>query len=1304
MFLGKVPQHMNRRRTIFTLLCSLIVVMGLPMTVQAELFDRGGGFIYDDHLDITWTQNANINSTQQWAKQVAWADSLSLFDAVRNVTWDDWRLPTTMQPDSSCSIQTDEKDFGTGCTGSEMGHLFYVEGISSTNPGPFSNVVGGGYWSGTEFAPDNRAWEFSFWTGSGFQRAVTPLGGLHGWAVRDGDVAPAPSTRVSLNLLGGDPNGPSNAPAISADGRFVAFKSGASNLVVGDGNGKLDIFVYDRQTGITSRVSLNQQGGDPNERSDAPAISADGRFVAFASQANNLVVGDGNEERDIFVYDRQTGTTSRVSLNQQGGDPNGSSNSPTISADGRFVAFHSNASNLVVGDGNGFPDVFVHDRQTSETSRVSLNLLGGDTNESSVDSAISANGRFVAFTSRANNLVVGDGNEKRDIFVYDRQAGTTDRVSLNLLGEDPNDSSSWPVISDDGRFVAFESSASNLVFGDGNGDSDPFTADDDIFVYDRQTGTTSRVSLNQQGGDPNGQSVTPGISADGRFVAFLSEANNLVVGDGNEEWDIFVYDRQTEITSRVSLNLLGGDPNERSDPFPIITGDARFVVFASDASNLVANDGNGLRDIFVRELGPVVNNDVVGHWPLDEGMGVVAADSSSQGNDGSVQGAVWTEGIMGSALAFDDLTDYVEVGTNGWTPAQGTVALWARVNGFSGQGYLFGHTTQPQFANRIQLYTDPTGQLTLGLGDQHVRQATIKGLDTNRWTHLALTWDGANYAVYVDGVEEARGGYTGLSTLNAFADIGNTGGTAGSRTEALQGRVDDVRVYSRPLSASEIQALIPNRAPSADAGLAQTITLPNNATLNGTVSDDGLPNPPGSLTTTWSKVSGPGTVTFGNANAVDTTASFTLPGTYVLRLTADDGGLTTSADVTITVNPVLPINQPPTVSAGSNQTITLPTFASLDGTVTDDGLPSGTVTTTWSKVSGPGTVTFGNTNLVDTTATFSQAGIYVLRLAATDGLLQAFDDLFITVTRVTDWIIAGIGDLDGNSTADVLWRNTTTGKVEAWFMNGLDVSRSAVLATIPPDWVIGGVGDLDDNGTADVVWRHPTTGVVAAWYMTPGTGAVGRSAVLATGLPADWIIKGMGDLDGNDTADVVWRHVPSGLVAAWYMTPGTGAVGRSAVLAIIPPDWVIGGVGDLDDNGATDVLWRHPTTGTVAAWFMTFGTGAVGDSKVLATDLPVTWIIGGMGDLDDNDTADVVWRHVPSGLVAAWLMTPATGAVGTSGVISTIPPDWLIAGMGDLNLGSGPADVVWHHPSSGITAGWLMNGLTVSESGIISAP
>ncbi len=193
---------------------------------------------------------------------------------------------------------------------------------------------------------------------------------------------------------------------------------------------------------------------------------------------------------------------------------------------------------------------------------------------------------------------------------------------------------------------------------------------------------------------------------------------------------------------------------------------------------------------------------------------------------------------------------------------------------------------------------------------------------------------------------------------------------------------------------------VPNTAPSVSAGTNQTITLPSSAPLNGTVTDDGLPDPPATVTTTWSKVSGPGTVTFGNASAIDTNASFSTDGTYVLRLTANDSALSNSATVQITVNPVP--NTAPSVSAGTNQTITLPSSAPLNGTVTDDGLPDppATVTTTWSKVSGPGTVTFGNASAIDTNASFSTDGTYVLRLTANDSALSNSATVQITVNPV----------------------------------------------------------------------------------------------------------------------------------------------------------------------------------------------------------------------------------------------------------------------------------------------------------------
>lgn len=321
--------------------------------------------------------------------------------------------------------------------------------------------------------------------------------------------------RVSLTQSGGQGNGDSFSPAVSATGRFVAYTSRASNLVPGDTNGTADIFVRDLGFGGTvTRVNLTQTGGQANSISSSPAISADGRFVAFASSGSNLAAGDTNGTTDIFLRDLIAGTTEIVSVSTAGQVANGSSSAPVVSADGRYVAFASVASNLVGDDTNGFQDVFVRDRVARTTERASVGAAG-QTNGHSFKVDISGGGRYVAFDSAATNLVSGDGNGVNDVFVRDRIAGTTARVSVNRSGAEGNASSRDPVISADGRHVAFVTDATNLGLGE------DIRAGADIYHHDRTSRTTQIVSI-----DPDrllfgsGNFGNPSISAEGRFVVF----------------------------------------------------------------------------------------------------------------------------------------------------------------------------------------------------------------------------------------------------------------------------------------------------------------------------------------------------------------------------------------------------------------------------------------------------------------------------------------------------------------------------------------------------------------------------------------------------------------------------------------------------------------------------------------------------------------------------------------------------------------------------------------------------------------
>jgi Tol biopolymer transport system component len=414
---------------------------------------------------------------------------------------------------------------------------------------------------------------------------LTPAGSVR--------AAPGNTTRVSVASDGTQANGGSFTPSISADGRYVAFASIAVNLVSGDTNGVQDIFVHDRQTGQTTRVSVASGGAQANGPSFDPSISADGRYVAFASLATNLVSGDTNNEQDIFVHDRQTGQTTRVSVATGGGQANLASSDPSISADGRYVAFESIASNLVSGDTNNTGDIFVHDRQTGATTRVSIGPGGTQANRGSLAPSISADGRYVAFHSSATNLVSGVTNGTTHIFVHDRQTGATTRVSVASDGTEGNSVSIKPSISADGRYVAFQSIATNLVSGDTNGTQD-------IFVHDRQTGQTTRVSVASDGTEGNSGSNDPSISANGRYVAFQSQANNLVSGDTGFITDIFIHDRQTGVTTRVSIAFDGTEANNVSSA-PSISADGRYIAFESNASNLVDGDTNGTQDIFVHD-------------------------------------------------------------------------------------------------------------------------------------------------------------------------------------------------------------------------------------------------------------------------------------------------------------------------------------------------------------------------------------------------------------------------------------------------------------------------------------------------------------------------------------------------------------------------------------------------------------------------------------------------------------------------------------------------------------------------------
>lgn len=538
------------------------------------------------------------------------------------------------------------------------------------------------------------------------------------------DILNSSIERISVGFDGTEANGASTNPVISSDGRYVAFESFASNLVAGDTNQSIDIFVYDRQTGSTSLVSVNSNGSQTTSHSFSPSISGNGQVIAFYSLATNLVDNDTNRAVDVFVHDTLSGSTERVSVDSNGNQANMASWQPRVSTNGQFVVFSSNASNLVVGDTNGAQDIFRYNRQDSSVLLVSNADDGQPGNGISAYAAVSGDGNVVVFESDATNLVANDNNATTDVFVFDIRQGSLSRVSLSLYGSDADAPSYQPAISHDGRFISFYTYASNLVAGDSN-------QFEDVFVYDRQTGNMELLTNTMDGQAANSSSFTASVNTDGRYVVLFSLASNLVTPDTNNVDDIFLFDRGVINTPPVAN--AGNDAN-------VILGNTVTL----DGSGSFDPDGDPLT-IYQWQVVSTPANSNLGSWTTNEINPFFAPDSSgvfvlsltvSDGLATSSADEVFinvSDNLPPVAVAIADVSQgYAPLGVNfdgsqSYDPEAGVISyLWD-----------FGDNTSSQEANPFHLYTTPGSYLTTltvtdEVGNQSQAELRIEVLAINQ--------------------------------------------------------------------------------------------------------------------------------------------------------------------------------------------------------------------------------------------------------------------------------------------------------------------------------------------------------------------------------------------------------------------------------------------------------------------------------------------------------------------------------------------------------------------------------------------
>jgi hypothetical protein len=1183
------------------------------------------------------------------------------------------------------------------------------------------------------------------------------------------------TTLISSSVLSEVGNGESWFMSMSSDGRYVVFASSASNLVTTDKNGQMDIFVKDTQTGKITLVSKNVYGVQTNGMSWYPTISDDGRYVAFRSAASNLVTGDTNGSEDVFVKDLKTGVVKLVSCSTAGVIGNGSSEIAAISADGLYVVFNSYASNLVANDTNGDSDVFLKNLTTGAITLISTSSYGIHSNGDSWCASISDDDRYVTFQSRGTNLVESDTNDVWDVFVKDLQTGNTILASVTQDGEQGNGISDCPGISADGRYLIFESLASNFVDGDSNGTWDTFVKDlqtgeiicvstssdgvvgnsmsagysisnddrfvtfvsassnlvdddtngtADIFVKDLQTGITVRVSVSSSGeeGDAasgdltlDGYAYFPIISADGRYVTYISLSDNLVSGDTNSTWDVF------QTTNPLAAIIDTTPPVVTLSVEKYNTGEATVAVVT------VTDDLAGVADGTAVYLDVDLNND---------------GDFTDAGETG-----------FATALMENGTATFV---SPTWMP-EGIYNLQARVSdGLGNEGT----------SNTATITVDYTGpEVVLNVSSLSNAQSTCTVTATDAVSGIA---DGATVYLDIDLNNDGDftdDGETGVSTatlvdgaatfsLNALASDGTYSLRARVNDQAGNQGVSDVQATTVDLMAPTVVLKKLSTSTDTSIDLYVTVTDAGSGVADGTeVYLDVDLNNDGDFTDSNESGFASSTVVGGVASFQIATSS--LAGSCNIRACVADAagnvGVSNIVSIELDFTPPTVVLDAPAVTGDPTTTIT------VTATDADSGVADGTTVYLDVDLNNDGDFTddgetgYATAVMASGIATFAlpsslSDGVYNLQARVSDAagwegtsetVSMLIDTTSPTVTLTasdsTNPVITinvqddGSGVADGTIVVvDVDLNNDgdftddgEAGYTQATLNGGqatLDIASLLADGNYP---ILASVSDLAGNtGTSDVATIVVSTAPVtvsidqASDQTDPTTNTVVYFTVTFSeavyGFDAGDISLGSSTAPGTlvasvtqtDTAGLVYRVAVTGMtgsgtivasIAAGVVSDDVGNSNEASTstdnsVTYRSPTKTNSYYGDFNGDGTSDVLWQDQTTGLIGIWIIK-STKYTSWSVLGSLDLNAYKVVG-VGDFNGDGTSDVLYENMSTGVVRAWIVKNAK--LNSTVIVGTVKPNlWSIVGVGDFN-GDKTSDILWQNDSTGLVGAWIM--------------